>query len=178
MTDVLRCDGNATDGCTVGRLCGEWLRGLRRTWLFALVAVFCASASQAQSEFTPRFGPPTPFSFDVLKDRAADLANRPFEPHAVQKPDELDAIDYDAHWRIRFRPEATVHVGDVPLQFFHLGRYFREPVTMHVVEGGEAREILYDADFFDIPADSPALAMEDVAGFAGFRVMRDDLQTD
>jgi glucans biosynthesis protein len=71
-----------------------------------------------------------------------------------------------------------VNVGDVPLQFFHLGRYFREPVRMHVVEGRQAREILYSADYFDIPDDSPALAVEDVAGFAGFRIMREDLRTD
>lgn len=175
MTGLARMDSTGAETAHRPGRIPSWVPA---AWLLALAAFLWAPAAEAQPEFTPQFGDAEPFSFDLLKARAEALAAEPFVPYEVQKPEELDAIDYDAHWRIRFRPEATVRVGDTPLQFFHLGRYFREPVVMHVVEGGEAREILYSADFFDIPEDSPAQAIEDVAGFAGFRIMREDLQTD
>ena len=148
-----------------------------RTCAF-LAAVLLGSPAVAQADFSPKLGPARAFSFEALKARAEALAAKPFQPYEVRKPEELDAIDYDAHWRIRFRPEATVEVGDVPLQFFHLGRYFRQPVKMHAVENGKAREIVYTSDYFDMPEDSPAHSIEDVAGFAGFRIMREDLETD
>ena len=56
-----------------------------------------------------------------------------------------------------------------PVTFFHLGRYFQKPVRMHVVEGGKAREIVYDESYFEMPADSPAKQLPPGAGFAGFR---------
>jgi periplasmic glucans biosynthesis protein len=136
------------------------------------------SAPGHASPFMPDFGPSEPFSFDILKNRAEELSREPFKPYEEKSPELLDKIDYDAHWKISFRPEATVEVGDVPIQFFHLGLYFRAPVKMSVVQGGEAREIRYSANYFDIPEDSPALAIEDEAGFAGFRIMRPDLKTD
>jgi periplasmic glucans biosynthesis protein len=149
---------------------------------FAIALAAGDSAAQEANppadEFTPEFGASEPFSFEILRQRAAALAETPFEPYEVRHPELLDKIDYDAHWRIRFRNEATVEVGDVPLQFFHLGTYFRAPVKMSVVEGGEAREVLYSEHYFDMPADSPAHAIEDEAGFAGFRIMRPDLETD
>ncbi|MDE2018229.1 MAG: glucan biosynthesis protein D, partial [Hyphomicrobiales bacterium] len=67
-----------------------------------------------------------------------------------------------------------------PATFFHLGTYFRKPVRMHVVEGGAAREILYDPAYFDMPADSIARKLPQGAGFAGFRFQeaRDDARYD
>jgi glucans biosynthesis protein len=41
---------------------------------------------------------------------------------------------------------------------------------MHEVAGGEAREIIYDPSYFDMPADSPARKLPKGAGFAGFRI--------
>jgi glucans biosynthesis protein len=40
---------------------------------------------------------------------------------------------------------------------------------MHVVERGQAREIIYDDAYFEMPADSPARKLPDNSGFAGFR---------
>lgn len=142
------------------------------------IAGLTATAVIAQTEHLPNFGPAAPFSFDILKKRAEDLARRPFAPYEVKHPAELDKIDYDAHWRIKYREDATVKVGDVPLQFFHLGVYFRAPVRMSIVEDGQAREILYNPASFDMPEDSPARAIESDAGWAGFRIMRPDLKSD
>ena len=41
---------------------------------------------------------------------------------------------------------------------------------MHVVEAGKAREIVYDASYFEMPANSPARDLPAGAGFAGFRL--------
>ncbi|MDR5654603.1 glucan biosynthesis protein [Ruixingdingia sedimenti] len=130
-----------------------------------------ASAVQVQ-------GGEIPFSFDLLAARAAALAAAPHVPAPVRAPEVLERIDYDAHWRIRFRPERTVDLGGVPVQLFHLGTYFRQPVRMFAVRDGAAREIAYAPDFFDMPADSPARALPPDAGFAGFRIMRPDLASD
>ena len=128
--------------------------------------------------FEPELGPAKPFSFETLAGDAKALAEKPFEPYPVQTPELFEKIDYDAHWKIRFRADHTVDVGDAPVQFFHQGRYFKEPVTINLVEDGEPRELVYSADYFDMPEDSPAKAVEDVAGWAGFRVMRPDMKTD
>lgn len=136
------------------------------------------AAAPAEPAFAPAFGAAEPFSFDMLVARAQAMAHTPFQPFVVKNPELYDKIDYDAHWRIRFRPETTVRAGDMPVQFFHLGTYFRAPVGMHIVENGQSRAVTYDARFFDMPADSPARAIEGEAGFAGFRLMRPDLKTD
>ena len=128
--------------------------------------------------FEPELGPAKPFSFETLTAEARALSEKPFEPYTVEKPEAFEKIDYDAHWKIRFREDHTIDVGDAPVQFFHQGRYFKEPVTISLVSDGEAREVIYNADYFDMPEDSPAKAVEDVAGWAGFRVMRPDLKTD
>ncbi|WP_052362572.1 glucan biosynthesis protein [Falsirhodobacter sp. alg1] len=132
----------------------------------------------AQSQSTERFGPAASFSFDQLAERARDMATRPYEEAPVRHPDILDQIDFTAHWQILFDNNKTVDVGDAPVQFFHPGTYFRQPVKMFEVESGQAREILYHRDYFKIPDDSPAMQLGDDMGFAGFRVMRPDLKTD
>ena len=158
---------------------------LRLVALAALALPLAATAetvaqvsSDSAAPFTPAFAAPQPFSFDLLAERAKALAAAPYQAPRVAQPEVLERIDYDAHWRLRFRPETTVKVGDVPVQFFHLGTYFRSPVKMAVVEGEQSREVVYDARFFDMPEDSPARALTEGTGFAGFRLMREDLKTD
>ena len=48
--------------------------------------------------------------------------------------------------------------------------FFQKAVAMHVVEAGQAREILYDQSYFKMPADSPARALPQGAGFAGLKL--------
>jgi len=126
----------------------------------------------------PILAAPAPFSFDLLAQRAQALARAPYVATPVRQPEVLEKIDYDAHWKIKFRPEMTLRVGDFPVQFFHMGTYFRQPVRMYLVENGAAREVRYARSYFDLPEDSPALALSEDAGFAGFRVMHPDLQGD
>ncbi len=123
-----------------------------------------------------KFGSAQPFSFEALKARAKDLAAKPYAPPPRPRPDVLERIDYDAHGKIRFKPEMALWANGPspwPVTFFHLGRYFQKAVRMHVVEGDaprqNAREIVYDERYFDMPANSPARELPEGAGFAGFR---------
>ncbi|CAG9164802.1 glucan biosynthesis protein [Cupriavidus pinatubonensis] len=124
-----------------------------------------------------KLGDARPFSFDALIDQARALAGKPYAAPSAPPPEILDRIDYDAHGKIRFRPENALFAdgpGQFPVTFFHLGTYFRTPVRMHVIERGKdskgnAREIVYEESYFDMPADSPAHKLPRGSGFAGFR---------
>jgi glucans biosynthesis protein len=172
----------ATLSPNLSRLCAVLLTALCALSAQAQTAAQTATQTTAQpivqTPARPGLTAPQPFSFDVLAARAAALARTPYVPTPVEQPDVLEKIDYDAHWRIRFRPEATVTVGQTPIQFFHLGTFFRQPVQMFVTDATSAREVIYDTGYFDIPDTSPARALTRGAGFAGFRLMRPDLQTD
>ncbi|MEX2518898.1 MAG: glucan biosynthesis protein D [Paracoccaceae bacterium] len=132
-----------------------------------------APRPEGEPEFEPEFGPAAPFDFDILIARARALAAAPYAPPSALPAAELADVDYDAHWKIVFREEATMTpAGDgAPVQFFHPARFFPDPVAMHVVADGEAREALFSDTYFTMPDDSPAKDLPDV-GFAGLRVMR------
>jgi glucans biosynthesis protein len=136
----------------------------------SLAATGFSTAALAQQSL--KVGAPAPFSFDALKQRAQSMAGRPYEAPPRPAPEVLHQIDYDAHGKIRFKTDLALWAegpSEFPVTFFHLGRFFQKPVRMHVVEGGKAREIIYDSDYFDMPADSPARKLPDNSGFAGFR---------
>lgn len=145
-----------------------------------LLAGAAATATLAALGFSPvalaqqglKLGAAEAFSFDGLKARARDLAARPYQAPPSPRADVLERIDYDAHGKIRFKPEMALWANGPspwPVTFFHLGRYFQKPVRMHVVDGGKASEIVYDESYFEMPADSPARELPAGAGFAGFR---------
>jgi glucans biosynthesis protein len=126
-------------------------------------------------------GPARPFSFQSLADMARSLAGLPWRPAAPVAPDVLGRIDYDAFQEIRYRRDMSFTLDSaarVPIQLFHLGNTFKEPVKVHLVDAGDAREVLYRASLFEIPARHPARELPDGVGFAGFRVMSADLATD
>jgi glucans biosynthesis protein len=153
-------------------------RGLIRAVPPLLLLSLAPAARGETPAFQPKLGPAAPFSFQALMARAETLATKPYVAPVVKDPALYDKIDYDAYWRIRFKPDHTVYAGQVPLQFFHEGTYYRSPVKLHVIAAGQARELLYSRDYFDMPADSPARAIEAQAGFAGFRIMRPGLKSD
>ena len=139
-----------------------------------------ATATLAALGFSPaalaqeglKLGSAEPFDFEALKRRARALAAEPYVAPPAPSAQVLERIDYDAHGKIRFKPEMALWAkgpSPWPVTFFHLGRFFQKPVRMHVVEGGKAREIVYDASYFEMPADSPARELASGIGFAGFR---------
>ena len=130
--------------------------------------------ARAQESASIATGPAEPFSFDALREMARKLAGEPYAAPEVPDAKILEAIDYDLHQKIVFRPEDTLWADDPnasKVRFFHPGRYFKEPVRMFVVEAGEAREIPFTTKLFEMPEDHPARLLGAGTGFAGFRVM-------
>jgi glucans biosynthesis protein len=145
----------------------------RRGAIAALLAAATAAAA-GEPDATLRFDPPEPFSFEHLKARARTLASRPFQP--PPPAETLSSLDFDAIGQIRYRAEAALWKGRPggAIEFFHLGRYARAPVAIHVVEQGQARRILYSEALFEVAAGGPAKSWPGDLGFAGFRVMNPD----
>lgn len=144
---------------------------------FRLLAGAAARAGGAG----PLLGAPEPFAFDRLIGEARALAAAPYRPAAVSDADVLDAIDFDAYQKIRYRPEATLWPageGPYPVRLFHLGRYFKEPVRIYLVENGQAREVRYSTAYFDFGGTGFDARLFDDLGFAGFRVMERDRESD
>ena len=140
---------------------------------------------QALAAQSMKMGPAQAFSFDQLIARARDMARTPYQAPPAVPAAVLDQIDYEAHGKIHFKSDYAVFAdgpGPFPLTFFHLGKFFRVPVRMFVLDGPgnapapastptptRARELLYRDDYFDMPADSPAHRLPAGSGFAGFR---------
>lgn len=145
----------------------------------ASFASLLAGLSRAQAAEPAGAG--EPFSFEGLVRRAAAAARVPYQAPAVPKEDVLAQIDYDAYQKIRFRDDRTIRLdkaGNLPVQLFHVGTYFREPGRFHVVVDGRAREVTYDPSLFDIPPGHVAHGLGAGSGFAGFRMMAPNLKGD
>ena len=121
---------------------------------------------------------PQPFSYDALVERARSMADTAYQPPALPAPEVVQQIDYARHGELVFDTQRapfsgqpdTEASGGYPLVFFPLGKYAPKGVHMFMVDRGEAVEIPYSADFFDMPADNPARQLPADAGFAGFRL--------
>jgi periplasmic glucans biosynthesis protein len=119
-------------------------------------------------------GPAQPFDFAWLKGQAHYLASNAYQESKDVLPPTMAKLGYDQYQSIRFRGDHSLW-GDLGsafrLQFFHVGRTFNQPVHLHEVLEGQAREIIYDPAMFewDKSGIDPA-SMKDRAGFAGFRV--------
>ncbi|HLZ96710.1 MAG TPA: glucan biosynthesis protein D [Steroidobacteraceae bacterium] len=133
-----------------------------------------AGASPGAAPVVTGNGPAQPFDFAWLKGQAHYLASNAYQETKDVLPPAMSKLGYDQYQSIRFRGDHSLW-GDLGLafrlQFFHVGRTFNQPVHLHEVVDGQAREILYDPAMFewDKSGIDPA-TMKDHAGFAGFRV--------
>jgi glucans biosynthesis protein len=147
-------------------------RTLLQLGLAAQAAIAFGGQAQAQGADRLKFGPAAPFTYDLLKGLAKDLASKPYKEPARPDPAIVQKIDYDAHGKLKFKPEHALYgmsAGAYPITFMHVGQFFQKTVRMHAVEGGQAREIQYDPDLFDMPADSIARKLApQPSAFAGF----------
>jgi len=150
----------------------------RRTFLVSVAATAVltglGSRSSGSAGSTLKFH--QSFSFDGLINRAQEMARQPYVVPVGPPNEILDEIDYDARARIRFDTDAALFAngpGPYPVTFFILGGLYRLPVRIYVVEesqtGPTAREIVYDAGYFEMGPDNPARGLPKDSGFAGFR---------
>jgi glucans biosynthesis protein len=143
-----------------------------------LGALTLPGAAGLAAQAGPPLGRPSPFSFDRLKASAAASARRPYAPPPSAN---LAALDYDAIGQITYRPDQTLwadRAGASAIRFFHLGRYAHRPVKIYAVEAAVAREVLYSEALFAVTDHLANLLPTRVSGFAGFRAMNPDHQTD
>jgi glucans biosynthesis protein len=147
----------------------------RRTFLLGSAALGITPASlAAPSSLT--MGAEQPFTFGLLTQSAQDLSSQPFRKPDIHNQDVIERLDFDAYQEIRYRPELAIWRdgdGPYPVELFHVGRYFKEPVRVYVVSsGGNAREVLYSPDLFTYGKSTFAKALPADTGFAGFRVLQ------
>ncbi len=156
----------------------------RRLLLAALSAGMVPAPLRAALAAGPavRLGPPRSFSFDLLTARARRNAGQPYRPPVPPAPQLVAGIDFDTVQKIRFRPDHALwrgRPGQDPVAFFHLNRYSGDPVLIHAMEDGKARQILYGSDYFTYGDSGLDPARLGKLGFAGFRVMDgQDVPTD
>jgi len=141
----------------------------------ALGAVGAPEAeAEAETAITNlKLAAPRPFSFETLKDEAQRLVRAPFRAPATPDPEITGKIDYEAWGHITYNTDHALYATTkerFPVEFFHLGKFFKKAVRVHAVENGQSREILYDPSYFNMPADSIANKLKPGAGFAGFRI--------
>jgi glucans biosynthesis protein len=120
-----------------------------------------------------QFEPPLPFSYELFKSQARERAHAPYQPPHRPSPDVLQRINYEEWGKIRYRDDYALFAkgpGPFPVTFFHLGLFFQKAVGMHVVEGDQSRQIIYEQAYFEMPANSPARELPPGAGFAGIRI--------
>ena len=155
----------------------------RRAFILAAAASGFAASGAAHAEEIKgvALSGPVPFSFDGLVARAREMAMKPFAPTPVRGADLLEKIDFDAYQQITFRPEDSLFKGTrYPVRLFHLGRYFKSPVKIAIVEGDQSRDVLYSPDLFKLgPKARPIVdRLPEDLGFAGFRVHEGDTDSD
>jgi glucans biosynthesis protein len=112
------------------------------------------------------------FDFDDVARRAKELADRPQQPQQVKLPKELASLSYDRYRDIRFRPDKSLwRDAKLPfeLQFFPMGLFYDQPVRMHEIVNGSAREIRFDPAQFDFGKNQIDPAVWRGLQFAGFR---------
>lgn len=86
-------------------------------------------------------GQPQGMRFEDLITHARVAAQQPYAPTPVPAPDLIEQIDYNAHWKIRFREDLSLFPGaaDAPVQMFYPGRYFPDPVRIYIRDGRRQR---------------------------------------
>ncbi|RZL99242.1 MAG: glucan biosynthesis protein D [Variovorax sp.] len=114
------------------------------------------------------------FDYAWLKGAARNLSQRAYEPHGRALPPDVAALDWDQYQAIRFKPGQGLWADEAlrfQVRLFHLGLFFKRPVRMFDVVGGQAQELAYDPAMFDYGRSGLDGAKQPGdLGFAGFRV--------
>lgn len=115
---------------------------------------------------------PEPFSFETVKDKAADLAKQPYQPDGNPLPPVLRDLDYTHFRMINFRSERALwrDSGLFQVQLFHRGFAYDRKVDINIVENGQVTGIDYSPDMFDFRQNSFKPEFDHSLGFSGFRL--------
>ncbi len=146
---------------------------LRRDLLKALAALAVApAAAYAEEPGLQLAGKATPFSHDILAQRAQIQATLPYEPRPMI-PESWRNLTYDQYRKIWFDSRNALWEGtDRPqrVDVFPPGLYFPRGVGVHVVENGMARPLAFDMGVFDTTDKFPDVEIDDTLGYSGLRL--------
>lgn len=118
-----------------------------------------------------------PFSFVEVRQRAAELASRPFEAPPDDLPQAIRDLNYDQYRDIRFRPDKALWRREglpFEVQFFQRASFDfmdapLDKVVINIVDQGHVARIPYSSDLFDFGRNVVPELPADL-GFAGFRL--------
>jgi len=110
----------------------------RRRFLAALAALAALPVMNAAA--LPLFAEPRPFSLDILRERAKQLAAKPFQAPRKSASQALRDLNQQQYHDIRYRPQDALWQGETPFtaQFFHPGFYYQYAVRVFDVTEGKA----------------------------------------
>jgi glucans biosynthesis protein len=123
------------------------------------------------------------FDYAWLKGQARALAGKAYQLPPSHIPEEVTKLDWDRYQAIQYRDDHALWGADklqFQAKFFHLGLFFKSPVQIYEVSGGQAQEIAYDPAMFDYGKSGLQNAdLPKDLGFAGFRInFHTDLKRD
>jgi periplasmic glucans biosynthesis protein len=140
------------------------------------IALSAGQVCLGQQASVPAAAPPAKplVSFATVIERARVLATQDYRAEANRLPDILKHLPYQDYQSIRYRPERAPWHGeglDFTLQFFHPGYLYQEPVIIHLVEAGQARDFDFSPDQFDYGRLRFSEPLSRDLRFAGLRVL-------
>ena len=119
-----------------------------------------------------QLGQPQPFSRQRLVELARARSMTDYvAPQKIPQP-WID-LTYDQYRGIGFRPESGLWKDTerpINVEFFAPGLYFPTPISIAIVDGDEARPVLFTKEVFNFAHLVPDLPVDDTLGYAGFRV--------
>lgn len=114
-----------------------------------------------------------PFTPDVVRKLAEETAQRDFARPAVEANEFFNQLDADKYRDIRFRPETAIWRGQSPgaeVQLLPRGWIFDTPVSIRIVENGQARRLKADGTYFSFGPLIEQAPEGAPFAFSGFRL--------
>src|SRR5579859_433175 len=141
-----------------------------RLGLLAGLCLFVGALPGPASMAATNAAPPIT-SFGALRDQARALAASDYKQQTEQAaPDFLKNLTYDQYQEIHFRPEQSPWHADrlkFDLQLFHRGYLFLDPVRIHLLENGQARDLGFSPGQFNYGNNHFSQPLGGDLGFAG-----------
>ena len=149
----------------------QHLSTLLSQFLLGAFLVLSTAAWAATDLPTPTGG--TSFDYAWLKGRAQFLASQPYVDHAGEIPAALKNLSWDNYMQLAFDSDSALWKKDDVLfraELFHLGLFFKTPITIYELQEGKVKEIDYTPDLFKYGTSGvKGKDLPKNLGFAGFR---------
>lgn len=141
-------------------------------WVMLSIALPCSPALATTTMNMPTSG--VHFDYAWLKGRANYLSQQPYVSHAGEVPQGIQALTWDQYMQIAFKADQALWKNEPSLfqgQFFHLGLFFKTPITLYELHEGQVRPIIYDPAMFTYGSSKiKTRELPKDLGFAGFRL--------